>query len=216
MEKLKRAFAMNITIIVLEIFSNLWMMSGVTLHGQATALSAARLAMFKYYTVDSNVIMGIVAIIMARMQWQILKGKRTEISVAGYLLKLIGTVGVTLTMLVTLFFLLPTMGVGVLLNSNLFLHVVNPILSIVSFVCLEKTDCLTLKHSIFGIVTLVIYAVYYVAVTVGHAPGGIIAEGYDWYGFFVLGLKSGFVIVPIIILITYIISFFLWKFNRKR
>lgn len=62
---------------------------------------------------------------------------------------------------------------------------------------------------------MVIYACYYVTATIKHAPGGVIETGYDWYGFFVLGLKSGFVIVPLLVVITYIISLVLWKLNKK-
>ena len=53
-------------------------------------------------------------------------------------------------------------------------------------------------------------------VSVIHSTGNRVDKGYDWYGFFALGLKSGFIIVPIIILITFGISFVLWKLNRSK
>ena len=47
-----------------------------------------------------------------------------------------------------------------------------------------------------------------------HTSNGMIAAGYDWYGFFFLGVKSAYVVLPLIILITWLISLALWKLNR--
>lgn len=216
MNNYKRAFVANIIIFILEVFANIWMMTGVSLKGATGTLSAARLAMFKFFTVDSNVLLGIVALLVAVEEYRVMKGKKEELSSKSYILKLVGTVGVTLTMLVTVFFLAPTMGMGVFYNSNLFLHVINPLLSIVTFVFFEKSLKIGFVHTFTGIIPMVIYACYYVTVTLMHAPGGVIAKGYDWYGFFAFGLKSGVIVVPLLVVITYIISLVLWKWNRRK
>lgn len=215
--KTKTAFKLNIATFVLILFSTLWMFSGIRFGNAPAVLQGKRLAMFKYYTVDSNVIMGIIALYVAIMQNKVLKGKINELPAYVYVCKLVGVVGVTLTMLVTVFFLTPTLGAYACFNnSNLFLHVVNPLISIICFVCFEKTDSIPFKQTFMGTVTMLIYAVYYVTVSVIHSTGNRVDKGYDWYGFFALGLKSGFIIVPIIILITFGISFVLWKLNRSK
>ena len=94
-------------------------------------------------------------------------------------------------MLITIFFLMPTMApkygrFGLFMYSNFFLHLFNPLLSIVSFACFEKTKLISFRQTFWGIVPLVIYAVYYAGVSLVHSVEGVIAEGYDWYGFFCL------------------------------
>lgn len=216
MKNISTAYKLNIVSFVLILLSSIWMFSGLHFGTAPGALEANRLMMFKYYTVDSNVIMGFIALYAAIMQKKVLDGKSTILPVHFYIVKLIGVVGVTLTMLVTIFFLVPTMGfVTCFNNSNLFLHLVNPIISIVTFLCFESTDTLAFKHSFTGISTMLIYAVYYVTVAVIHSHANVVDEGYDWYGFLVMGVTSGFIIIPLIVLITYLISLCLWFVNRK-
>lgn len=213
---LKAAFWGNIVTAVLILLSSIWMFSGWHIGSASAVLEGQRLAMFKFYTVDSNVLMGIIALVAAVMQWLVLKGKLKELPVWVYIMNLIGVVGVTLTMLVTVFFLTPTMGLyNCFNNSNLFLHLFNPVASIVTFLCFEKTDSIKFSHTFTGISSMLIYTVYYVIVSVMHSSNNIVNPGYDWYGFFAMGVKSGFFVVPLVILITYIISLVLWRFNRK-
>ncbi len=211
---------LNLCIFVLELFSNCWMMSGITISGTAGTLSAARLAMFKYFTVDSNVLMGLFALYIAIEQCLVLRGKKTEISKCASVLALTGTVGLTLTMLVTIFFLTPTMAAEYGLfanfkNSNFFLHLVNPILAIVVFLGFEKTTNIMFPHTCTATTPLLLYACYYVAQAFQHVENGKIIRGYDWYGFFMNGAKSVAFVLPIIIVITYLISLCLWKLNRR-
>ena len=61
-----------------------------------------------------------------------------------------------------------------------------------------------------------IYAIYYTAEALTHLEDGVIAPGYDWYGFFLFGVKSAVIVLPLIIAITYGISVLLWRLNRKQ
>ena len=217
MNKIKKAYVLNIIIFILEVFAITWMMSGLN----SGALSSSRIAMLKYFTVDSNIMMGIIALIVFLDERRVLKGKKENISNSSYVLKLVGTVGVTLTMLVTIFFLTPTMAptyglLGLFYYSNFFLHLLNPLLSIIVFLCYEKTTKMNFKHTFTGIIPMLLYTIYYVSVTLIHTENGVIAEGYDWYGFLTLGIKSIFIVIPILVLITYLISYALWKLNRRK
>ena len=106
MEKLRTAYRLNLIIVFFVLISTLWMMSGIT----GGPLSAGKLAMFRFFTVDSNILMGIIALLAALEQRKVLKGRKERVCPATYVLLLTGTVGVTLTMLVTIFFLEPTMA----------------------------------------------------------------------------------------------------------
>ena len=216
MKKLKTATILNICIVILEVFAVAWMMSG----RNSGLLLASRLRALRYFTVDSNILMGIFALIAAVDQRKVLKGEKEGVSTSTYILKLTGTVGVTLTMLVTIFFLAPTMAptygfLALFTYSNFFLHLLNPILSILCFLCFEKTDRITFRHTVTGIVPMLLYAVYYVGAAVSHSENGVVAKGYDWYGFLAAGVRSAFVVLPLLILITWGISAVLWKLNRR-
>lgn len=217
MNKLKTACILNICIVILEAAAIVWMMSGIS----SGALTASRFFALRYFTVDSNILMGAAALIAAIDQWRVWKGKKEEVSAFTFIAQLTGTVGVTLTMLVTIFFLAPTMGAtygvwSLFANSNFLLHLLNPVLSIVVFLAFEKTNRIARKHTFTAIIPLVVYAIYYTAAALTHVQDGAIMPGYDWYGFFFLGLKSAIVVLPLIIAITYGISFLLWKLNRRK
>lgn len=217
MKRIKVAYYLNICIVLLEVLANLWMTSGIQIFAKTEVLSASKLAMLKYFTVDSNILMGVAALIYAICCRQVLSKKRDSIPLWVSSLQLLSVVSVTLTFMVTVFFLAPTAPYNWILlfaDSNFLLHLLNPILAIITFVGFEKRDDLNFYHTFIGIVPMLIYAVFYIIATVTHAPGGVIEYGYDWYGFFIGGLKSGFIVVPIIIAITYLFSFVLWKLNR--
>ena len=217
MKSHKISFVINICIIVFDIVAIVWMMSGA----DSGLLSGSKLAALKFFTVDSNILIGIAALIVAIDQGKVMKGKKDDISLFSYVAALTGTVGVTLTMLVTIFFLAPTMGAKYGLGmqfakSGFFLHLVNPILSIVVLLAFERTDKIKFRYTFIGIIPLVIYAIYYTAEAFTHMENGVIAEGYDWYGFFAFGPNSVAIILPFIIAITYGISVLLWRLNRLK
>ncbi len=215
MDKRKKAYVLNICLFFLEVFAITWMMSGLS----AGVLAAGRLSTLKYFTVDSNILMGIFALIAALGQRNVLQGKKGKVSDWIYVLKLAGTVGVTLTMLVTIFFLGPTMGriygfFSLFEKSNFFLHLANPVLSLIVFLGFEKSTKIAFRHTFTGIIPMVLYSVFYVSETVKHMENGVIAPGYDWYGFFFLGIKSAYVVLPVLIVVTWLISAILWKLNK--
>ncbi len=216
MKKLKTAFILNIFLFILVLSAVIWMMNGP----RNSPLSHNGWGMLRYFTVDSNILLGISALIMAIDEWKVLKGIKPEISVSSAMLKLTGTVSITLTILVTVFFLVPTtiekFGPFALFSgSNFLFHLVIPILSIICFVCYEKTDKIPFRLSHLSLIPLLLYAVYYVVETLTHTKDGVIMPGYDWYGFFFRGVSSVVIVLPILILITWGISVALWKLNRR-
>ena len=57
---------------------------------------------------------------------------------------------------------------------------------------------------------------HYVGEAVIHSENGLVAKGYDWYGFLAAGVRSAVVVLPILILITWGISVALWNLNRLK
>ena len=88
-----------------------------------TLLEASKVEMFKFYTVDSNILMGIISLIISIYEIKLFKSTIKEIPKIVYILKFIATSGIALTFLVTLAFLGPQYGMYAMYNnSNLFLH----------------------------------------------------------------------------------------------
>lgn len=93
----------------------------------------------------------------------LLEGNIKNIPKSIYLLKLIGTVGVMLTFTVVFTYLSSIVDGGIytlIMNSNLFFHLITPILSIITFIFFENTNKLTLKDSSIGTSSMIIYGIF--------------------------------------------------------
>lgn len=210
---MKKAIAFNIAIFVLVIVAVIWMMTD----NSGLSLTARKIQALRYFTVDSNILMGISAAFMAVAQIQVVKGKRKNIPTALYVFKLASTVGVAVTMLVTVFYLgfvIPTGFFSLFYHSNFIMHLAVPVLSIVVFVLYEKTTSIALKHNLFSYIPLVLYGIYYAIATFSHMKNGVIEKGYDWYQFFQLGTQSVLLVYPFFAGFTFLLSYALWKLNR--
>ena len=79
-----------------------------------------------------------------------------------------------------------------------------------------KTDKINFKCTFYGIVPTAIYGYYYLFNVLIHMENGIVSPIYDWYWFVQYGVWTAIIVVPIIFLITYIISCVLWRANRNK
>ena len=71
---------------------------------------------FKYFTVESNVLMGIIALVFAHKERKLINGKIKEIPIGYYIVKFMITVAVALTFIVVAFcvvYLMNGMFIGV-------------------------------------------------------------------------------------------------------
>lgn len=217
MRKIKLSFAFNIIIMVLVALGMIFMLTGIKFMKDDLVLSVNGIEAFKYYTVESNVLMGIMSFIFCIFDIKLLKGKRDYIPNKIYILKLISTVGVVLTMLTTVIFLAPTCSFGffaMFQNSNLFFHLIVPLLSLITFVFFENTDKIRFRYTFIGVITMVLYSIYYTVNIIAHIENGNIVSSYDWYGFVKGGINNMICVVPIMLGSTYLISYLLWYFNR--
>ena len=170
----------------------------------------SNIKMVKLFTVDSNILMGIAALLFA------VCSKNGNCSTKIYIFKLAATSSVALTMLVTTFYLVPINGFkDMFSNSNLFFHGIIPFLSIITFVFFESNDKISFKQTFLGLIPVSCYAIFYVTNGVSHSINGYVPQRYDWYHFFFMKLKSIPIVLTIILLVSYFICFLLWKCNRK-
>ena len=210
----KKSLILNILITLLTIFASIIMFTGIKItHGAEPLLETSKIGMFKFFTVDSNIFMGLISLLFA-----IKEIKNEEITKNMYRLKLMSTTAVTLTFIIVFTYLGPISKDGIksmLQNSNLFFHLIIPVLSIINLTLFEKTDKLKRKDTLYGIIPTVIYALFYLTNILIHVENGKVSPIYDWYWFVQGGLKTAIIVAPTIILIIYIISLILWKINRK-
>ena len=234
------AAVLNLSILVLTLFATISMMIGFQfMDNTSWDFSAANFAAFRYFTVDSNVLAGIVSLVyllfMARQKKKnahtadkSAQDAKIVTSAATYehsmtlwltLLKLAATTGVTLTMMVTVFFLAPTSSRGffaLFKNSNLFFHFLIPVLCIVSFIFFERTaKPIRFSLTLAGIIPMLVYSVYYTVNILLHLENGQPISRYDWYGFLGGKLSNIWFVMPMIYLITWIFSILLWVGNKK-
>ena len=216
MKKIKISILLNLLIVIFTIFASIVMFTGFTFMSSSFVLESSSISMFRFFTVDSNILMGIASLIFIFYEICLLKGKIKEIPKALYIFKLMATSGVALTFFVVFSYLGLIAGYyNMILNANLFFHLITPLISIITFVFFEKNN-LTFKHSFLGMVPTILYEIFYVLNIVIHIENGAVSPTYDWYWFVQGGLYQMFFVAPGILLITYLISLGLWKGSRVR
>lgn len=219
MKKLKISLIINILIVILTVISSIIMFTGFKfMHDYSLVLETTKIGMFKFFTVDSNLLMGLVSLIFIIEEIKVLNGKEKEIKKIYYILKLMAATSVGLTFFVVFAYLGPITEYGIksmITNSNLFFHLIIPVISILNFILFEKTDKLKFKDIKYGLVPTIIYSLFYLINVLIHMEGGKVSTEYDWYWFVQNGVWTSLIVVPLMFLITYLISLIIWKLNRK-
>lgn len=215
MSKIKISLILNILIVILVTIGTIFMFTGFKFMPDATLLEASKIEMFKFYTVDSNILMGIISLILIIYEIKLLNKKIDKIPESVYILKLIGTSAITLTFIVTAFFLMPQYGLYPMYNNNnLFFHLIVPLLSIISYILFEKHDN-KYKYAYLGIIPMFIYSIFYTSNILIHLNNDGLTFKYDFYGFLNGNLNNIYIVIPIIYLVTYLISILLIILNKK-
>lgn len=134
---------------------------------------------FRFFTCQSNVLCASSCLLSALF---LLGG---EIPQWAWLLKYAGTAAVTVTMLTVFLFLAPSIGKGwaekLLIGrvSDLFMHLLTPLLALVSF-CIFELRGMTFLQSLIGLLPVVLYGILYLY-KVLYAPEE--KRWDDFYGF---------------------------------
>lgn len=114
------------------------------------------LAALRYYTLLSNLLCAVAALALA------LALRGGEVPRGIWLLKYVGTAAVTVTMITVLVFLGPALGYKSQLSGfGLWLHLIGPLLAIVSFCFFERFHALPLPLAMLGLLPVVLYGLVY-------------------------------------------------------
>ena len=105
----------------------------------------------RFFTILSNLFCAISALLLV-----------LNASYWMWLLKYVGTVAVTVTLLTVMLFLGPNMGYKQMLSGkDLYLHLCGPLMAIVSFCFMERWYVLSFSLSLLGILPVIIYGFIY-------------------------------------------------------
>jgi len=191
------------------------MFTGFTFMPASKLLEATRMEMFKFYTIDSNILVGIISFILVIWETKLLNKKVKVIPNSIYVLKFVATSAIILTFITTLFFLVPQYGLYAMYNnSNLFFHLIVPVLAIVSYVFFEKHNN-KYKYAILGIIPMFLYSIYYAGMIIINLDNGGLTYKYDFYGFLQGNINNIYIVIPVIYLVTYLFALLLIRLNKR-
>ena len=144
------------------------------------ALGETNITVFKYFTFQSNIFMGVVAFIYGWYQLLIILSKRDKIPHVLLVFNHVGVTAVGLTFLIVILFLAPGYGFDKMYNNaNLFFHALVPIVAMINFMFLEKECSIKFKETFFSIVPSLLYGiVYFIVVVATNGYGNINIDFY--------------------------------------
>ena len=217
MNRLKISLILNIINVVFVAFATIAMVTGFYFMGDDVSLQLEGFSAFQFFTFDSNLFLGIVSIAFIVYEILILKKKKDAIPHILYLLKYVSTIAVSLTMLTVIIFLSPQADNYFILfkNSNLFFHLICPLIALIDFGFFEKENDIKLKDTIYGIIPTFLYGTYYSINVLTHLTDGHVPTMYDWYGFAQGGTMGMILSVIIMLSATYLISVAVYLLNKK-
>ena len=217
---LKISLIINIIVVLFTLIASIIMFTGFKfMYGYEPILDTTKIGMLKYFTVQSNLFMGIVSLLFAIKEVKLLKGKIDDIPLKMYIFKLMAATAVGLTFSVIFlylcyiyYFLIPS----ILMYIYLFFHLIIPVISILNFVIFEKTDKIKFKYTFCGLIPTFLYGIYYLTNVLLHIENGKVSTIYDWYWFVQGGVWTAVIVVPVIFILTYLISLIIWRCNKKK
>ena len=144
------------------------------------ALGETNITVFKYFTFQSNVFMGAVALVYAIYQLLIILNKRDKLPHVLLVFNHVGVTAVGLTFLIVIFFLAPGYGFDKMYNNaNLFFHALVPMVAMLNYMFLEKECSFKFLNTLFSIIPSLLYGIVYFIVVVSlNAYGDINIDFY--------------------------------------
>jgi hypothetical protein len=200
-------YVLEILVVLTTIGS--WMRMYLT--GGGSLLSSRGLMSLKYYTTLSNIFAGIAAVIMIVV---LARAKSGKVPVWAAVTKFASAVTVSVTFLVTLFFLAPTMGIGGLYKGELmFMHAVGPVLTVVSFFMNRDLPEMKPSSALWATLPTILYGGVYSANIMLNGVGSGMNTN-DWYGFAAAGVHTVPFVYALMVLLTYLLSRVMRKVKR--
>ncbi len=142
--------------------------------GRSSFMGGSRV--FMYFTIQSNIAIAIICaaglFLLARVR---------AVGSAWYIVKLAGTVSITLTGIVFVVLLVPVLGDGAWNVQNTLTHAVVPAAAVADFFAVASGNRIERKHVIYVILPPLFYAVY---AGIGYVRGWEFAKGQNYPYFF--------------------------------
>ena len=146
------------------------------------------------FTGLSNVFIGLVC--LASAIYRLIK-KEMTLAKPLFLLKIIALADITITFVITLTYLAPSIGSSwwrLYINNNIFNHLLTPLVAIIAFIVLEQYVEINWKYCFYSLIPIIAYGIMYLINVYTHlTPEGKVNLDYDIYGFCRFG-------VPVLIL----------------
>ncbi len=162
---------------------------------------------FRFFTTDSNVLAAICSLIVAVNDICLLAKKTDRLSFPAVMLKYIGTVSVMLTFCTTMFFLVPLFGTSIIMGKYAIVHILTPLLSLVTFAVVENIYTIRFRFVWLGMIPMALYGTVYLTevVFIGEQNGGwrdfySFNQGGRWYVTLIVMLAAVFVIALLVAL----------------
>ena len=218
-QKLKISLTLNIIIVIMTVFAFIVMFTDLKfMPGIETVIASSKVGRLRFFTIDSNLLMGITALVFLFQQIKLLKGKIKEINRKYYIFNLMATTAVALTFMVVLGYLgwiTPNGLYSMYVNKNLFFHGLIPLVAIINFIFFTNTDKLKFKDIHYSPTYIYLYILYYIINILIHIENNKVSPDYDWYYFVQGNILKAFFVGPLIILVSYFLGYTLWHFNKK-
>ena len=161
----------------------------------------------QFFTVDSNLLLGLVHLAALILTAAGLTEKNRDLSLWTERLIYIATVAVALTFVVVAGFFGPQVGYPPLfMGANLFFHLINPVLGIAALCILHRNRPIPLWETAAALIPSVLYGLYYTIVLLIY---GVHFPETDWYGFAAGGAVGSVVTAFGVFLTTWLLAMLL-------
>ena len=197
---------LNILIVLLCAIGTAAMLRGKP---EEASLTASGIENFKFYTVLTNVFLGIASLI------DLVFCFRKQSPSWLIPVRLAGVCGVTITFAVVAFFFGPLYGFPQFYKGgNLYFHLLEPIAAIVEFIAVKR-GTITFRHTVIAAVPTLIYGCGYLGNILINGIGGPWPDTNDFYGFVNWGYPVGVLIFISITLIAFGTACIFRKINNR-
>ena len=202
------SFALNILTFLLVLIGTIIMMTI-----GSGALASNSLSVFKYFTFQSNIFVGLVSAIYAYYQFLVIRKKIEKVPHALAIFLHVGASAVALTFIIVIAFLAPGYGFDKMYNkANLFFHLLVPVVAIINYVVFLKVESYRFIQTLFNLIPSISYGiVYFIVVASLNGYGNL---EIDFYGFGKDGPLIGAFNFLVVVIIAYLIALLLYFGNR--
>ncbi len=166
----------KITSLIVKIIVILSAITATVLSAHSVSGFMSGRTVFMYFTIQSNIL---IAVICAVGLYLLIQKK--EINDVWYIVKLVGTVAITLTGVVFAVLLVPLLGDNAWNIQNTLTHAVVPVAAVADFFMVAPGSGLRRKSVVYVIIPPLLYAIY---AGIGYARGWEFGAGQNYPYFF--------------------------------